>query len=59
MVLPEAPDKLIGRALSALGIELLLFTRQGNAVCLERDALRKLIGKQFGKARAQAMSRKN
>ena len=44
MVLPEAPNAPIARALSALGIELLLFTRQGNAVRLDRTTLRKLIG---------------
>ena len=44
MVLPEAPNASIARALSALGIELLLFSRQGNAVRLDRTALRKLIG---------------
>jgi hypothetical protein len=42
MVLPEAPDGRIARALAALGIELLLFTRQGNDVRLDRTALRTL-----------------
>ena len=50
MVLPEAPDGRIARALAALGIELLLFTRQGNDVRLDRTALRTLIGSGFAKA---------
>lgn len=49
MVLPEAPPDPIARALSALGIELLLFERRGASVRLDRPALRKLIGKAPGR----------
>jgi len=46
MVLPEAPRPAIALALSALGIELLLFQRRGTTVRLDRPALRKImIGK--------------
>ena len=51
MVLPEAPDNPIARALSALGIELLLFKRHGNAVRLDRTALHKMIASAAGKAK--------
>ena len=49
MVLPEAPDAPIARALSAFGIQLLLFTRQGDAVRLDRTVLRRLTGSGSGK----------
>jgi hypothetical protein len=51
MVLPEAPAEPIVRALSALGLELLLFERRGNSVRLDRTALRKMIGNAPRKAR--------
>lgn len=41
MVLPEVPGDLIMRALSALGIELLLFERRGTSVRLDQPALRR------------------
>lgn len=51
MVLPEAPGQTIARALSALGIELLLFERRGTSVRLDQPALRKLIGKALSRVR--------
>ncbi|MFG1210921.1 hypothetical protein V5F72_00690 [Xanthobacter flavus] len=57
MVLPEAPDAPIARALSALDIEMLLFTRRGNAVRVDRMALQMLIGSGSGKAKWRSNAR--
>lgn len=57
MVLPEAPDAPIARALSAFGIELLLFTRQGNVVRLDRTALRRLVESGSGKTKRKGDAR--
>lgn len=43
MVLPEAPGRPIAKALAALDIEMLLFTRRGTAVRFDRPAVRKLV----------------